>query len=643
MVSNTLMQAILAMDAYNQGYNEGLEHGETQIGNATISQQSDISAEGEAFAAGFYAVAYNYGGQTVISYRGTDNPSFFEDANAGGGDIWSGWGVGLGGFLGQQARLAAEFYQAVTNTENSSPLEGTALLVGHSMGGGLAALIASTYHENAVIFDNIPFEEAAANLYKIATSTDAEFEAEANEAAWSEGVFSQSTYDFIYNGLLDERNYVLNTFYNGLTPWSPLIGGNIGAYAVTGEVAQVWRAAAVQTTSVSYLDSNGGTRSLEDLHSQSLLVHLQFAEDEGLTDWHSIGKELWDAAFKEEVGEAAGYKDELKGHYSASSKLLSAIAYSAIDEGNRVFGDTGIRAMFDDAEQLGKIVSSSTGNTGGVSKEITQIFVQYAGILANERVWKTNDSLGVDPEKGILDVTDDNQLLSIDLSSVLWKDIFGYQPGDAFSSNDETANGYTPFERDKFLTEVFKQNGNLLPSDGGGTDIGKTFSELGFAWDNDGTNEASFGSLTQLGWGTTDHSVLDRINIATRNSGPDKTIGPRRYDTNMDQLTGDDVHVDVYAGLEQIDKITGSEFNDLIFTGKGTDEITATGGRDFISGGDGNDTVDYSSLDNDNNPILITVDQAKEFGAQNAPSTTPLVEVVKNFDSVEARDLLHSI
>ncbi len=35
-VSPTLMQAILAMDSYNQGYNAGLDHGGTQISNATL-------------------------------------------------------------------------------------------------------------------------------------------------------------------------------------------------------------------------------------------------------------------------------------------------------------------------------------------------------------------------------------------------------------------------------------------------------------------------------------------------------------------------------------------------------------------------------------------------------------------------------
>ena len=142
MTSPTLMQAILAMDAYNQGYKPGLAHGEVQIGNATVRPREILVSDDEYAnwqTAGFYAVAYNYDGQTVISYRGTDNLSLFPDPLSGGGDIWTGWGVGLGSYLGQQALLAAEFYQAVTNTENSSPLEGTALLVGHSMGGGLAA------------------------------------------------------------------------------------------------------------------------------------------------------------------------------------------------------------------------------------------------------------------------------------------------------------------------------------------------------------------------------------------------------------------------------------------------------------------------------------------------------------------------
>ncbi len=92
-VSPTLMQAILAMDSYNRGYNEGiagLGGVGSQIGNAVISQQSNVLEGSDEIEAGFYAVAYNYDGGTVISYRGTDNLNIFFGFN----DIWNGWGVG---------------------------------------------------------------------------------------------------------------------------------------------------------------------------------------------------------------------------------------------------------------------------------------------------------------------------------------------------------------------------------------------------------------------------------------------------------------------------------------------------------------------------------------------------------------------
>lgn len=67
-VSQDLLFAILAMDAYNQGYDRGLVHSETQIGTATFSVD-DVSQEAQS--AGFYAVAYNTPYVKVIAYRGT--------------------------------------------------------------------------------------------------------------------------------------------------------------------------------------------------------------------------------------------------------------------------------------------------------------------------------------------------------------------------------------------------------------------------------------------------------------------------------------------------------------------------------------------------------------------------------------------
>ena len=84
-ISKDLFLAILSMDAYNRGYNEGiagLGGLGTQIGSATIITDSETtnSTKDAAQAASFYAVAYDVDGAdidgldgtTVISYRGTD-------------------------------------------------------------------------------------------------------------------------------------------------------------------------------------------------------------------------------------------------------------------------------------------------------------------------------------------------------------------------------------------------------------------------------------------------------------------------------------------------------------------------------------------------------------------------------------------
>jgi hypothetical protein len=71
-----LMSAILSMDAYNQGYGAGLTGVGNQIGTA---KNLNIDLPIGSQDAGFAATAYSWNGQTVISYRGTDNPSIFSD------------------------------------------------------------------------------------------------------------------------------------------------------------------------------------------------------------------------------------------------------------------------------------------------------------------------------------------------------------------------------------------------------------------------------------------------------------------------------------------------------------------------------------------------------------------------------------
>jgi hypothetical protein len=102
--------SILAMDSYNRGYGVGVDNlPETDnLGQATLLAATSAQKAGWEVA-GFYAIAYSYNGETIISYRGTDTTGAAALIN----DIVYGWTFG-GGFSGaDQVALGIKFYQAV--------------------------------------------------------------------------------------------------------------------------------------------------------------------------------------------------------------------------------------------------------------------------------------------------------------------------------------------------------------------------------------------------------------------------------------------------------------------------------------------------------------------------------------------------
>jgi len=75
-ISNDLFLAILAMDAYNRGYNAGIKDPNagqdqgllgTSIGNATISTASNTQEGSAQRNASFYAQSYTLDGMTIIA------------------------------------------------------------------------------------------------------------------------------------------------------------------------------------------------------------------------------------------------------------------------------------------------------------------------------------------------------------------------------------------------------------------------------------------------------------------------------------------------------------------------------------------------------------------------------------------------
>ena len=98
-INNDLFAAILALDSYNRGYNPGITLAGNSIGTANIGV-SDNSPNAQL--ASFFAQSYTWNGQTIISYRGTDQatPSW-QDWTLG--DVALGWVIASGAVGATQA------------------------------------------------------------------------------------------------------------------------------------------------------------------------------------------------------------------------------------------------------------------------------------------------------------------------------------------------------------------------------------------------------------------------------------------------------------------------------------------------------------------------------------------------------------
>jgi len=362
------MYSILAMDAYNREYGAGIEISGSHIGNAEFKDHEQSGVSPQTYQswqdAGFYAISYSYDSKTVISYRGTDGNFWDELFNV---DV----PIFLGGDYTQfELGLASQFYQKVSETA-TNPL----FLTGHSLGGALAGYTAALYGAEATIVDHIGFYNALNRfldhweLYgeytRFATNADAldQYEAD-NEISLSET--DAISFGNVIEGL---RRYDLDhqTVFDQEAIISFLgQSANISSIYLQGTIAGITRGE-IPDLQATLPDVVGNTllTSPKQAHSASLNVILKYAEQQNdLPDGPNTGANavnfkpifvnLKNALFDNNLAAAINIPGEgTDGIADAAGKMRDMIAYSALDEGTLVFGNTGIRSMFNDANQLG--------------------------------------------------------------------------------------------------------------------------------------------------------------------------------------------------------------------------------------------------------------------------------------------------
>ncbi len=569
-INQTLFYAILSLDSYNRGYDEGIvlatSPNTTKIGNAIIIKQSDIDPGSEGASAGFYALAYQTKDSqgniidTTISYRGTDQntslPFYTLDS---GSDAFNGYGVSLNYPNSPQAVMAFDFYndlvKDIYGEEWIDPRVANIDLTGHSLGAGLAGLVGAMYAQNGFLFDNMSFEGAANRVMQDAT-----------DGQWfRDVVYGEST-----------------------SMWGPTISSSpssaLQTYSVFGEFLGLINRNFQTTPETVY---NLGHQSylvddvtLSDLppipaifarHSQATLVIRQFAEYGSPTgsalptNWEDAAYHFWPLLYDSDFAGQIGISDntgvagrsQTNGDYAGI--LRSILAYSAIEHeesgglvtSQSVFGDTGIRAFYNDAHGLGQALSNAWSNShiDELATEVSKVFINFAGLLALHKIKQTDWSNPYVATDGVL--TYSPQALSINFDNDLW-----------------TLAG-----------------GGAIPDPVGQTALIDKFL-------ND-TGEATLlrEAMVEVGWGDNSADIFSKMYIGL--SGGEFTIPNIPGGSTESSLV---IGIDTVLYVGGIDVLGGSVDNDLIYASGGADILKGSQGSDILHGGDGDDTADYSNV-----------------------------------------------
>ncbi len=620
-ISNELFHSLLALDAYNRGYGAGIGNGTDgigesgQIGSASVINRSAFGIGQTDYlewqSASFYAVAYQTATGIVISYRGTDSFAV---------DPLTGWTTGAG-LLSSQAKLAAEFYYAVKDQYPTSEIT----LTGHSLGGGLAGFVAALTGDTAYVFDNMPFEQAADNAYQIASRTDAEL---ASLAEYQTGATSGAPYDAALADLITQRNEYQDTFFEGAAPTEPVSTSQITGWYVPGEVLELLRGG--QTSSLNDVGVAGRLANIAaapgiwsgvfgdvgsvfpgnvELHWQPLLIAKMFSDNldpsgnkafSAAWEPHLLD-EFFNAFYSDKIAAAAGY-----GTTNDTYKLMqSVIAYSALDTG-LVFGDTGIRALFNDLAALGSLVGSSPQSLPGVGaglfetsnlqgelpQALVDTIVQFAAEMALRKL-ESNDF--PQARKGVVRFSDEGILqdgtqpltestnadvMYLDLSPQLW-DLNKDPSGPKTTAPQSIIEWIVSALANQFHFGGFEQ-----PISGSSQAALDAFADLDLP--------AMFESL--YGEGNSDRGWLDPYGVLQYLNGAAFSLGNGGEPTHLDDYqsaVGSGASNMTLAILSTWDseEIVGTNDNELFMSGTGDDTIDAGGGRDVVLGGLGNDSI----------------------------------------------------
>ncbi|MEM9158591.1 MAG: hypothetical protein AAGB46_06035, partial [Verrucomicrobiota bacterium] len=453
---DALLEAVLSMDSYHRGYEAGIEMESAYVGPAFVGPDSSVFGPFPLDPLtrldrerGFYAVAYYLGRETargsdtVISFRGTDNfwgadlesLVVYLDTNAffnrrSGSDIWEGWSVGAGSPTSVQAQTAFAFYRYIAslhspNVDWADPRSVPISTTGHSLGGGLAGLVAGAYGKKGTLFDHMPFEPALSLTTGLADPDTAPYNPTLSDLLYGNGEFWPENISKI------DSYSIAGEFLGAVRALSDEISGGLPVveYTPPFELGNLLR-----------IDLNPLTPESIQRHSMAVLVLRLFAELR-LEDkfWEDSSKHFWPLLFDDDFAKSIGFENAVPGLLNDRALeddrgwadiMARVLAYSVIETGEnslnaRPFGDTGARALFDDAVELGVAINFSSQNLLP-EDQLARLFVEYAARLALNKVLSREDDAA---SNGVLKLEGDatSYLLEVDMSERTWSSAVSHE------------------------------------------------------------------------------------------------------------------------------------------------------------------------------------------------------------------------
>ncbi|OYY70389.1 MAG: hypothetical protein B7Y47_10420 [Sphingomonas sp. 28-63-12] len=342
---------------------------------------------------------------------------------------------------------------------------------------------------------------------------------------------------------------------------------------------------------IATLSNHGSSDSLGAiaLHSPALATIVLYGEKQwtGSSEWQDALKYVLPATTDDAIARSLGRSestaaDNGTGFAPRGEQLARIIAYSAIDEGEtRPFGDTGIRALFDDASDLGRALNGAAPNSLlAASDQVGRFIAEYAGLLATRQILDANDA---EAHKGVLsydkNARSGSETLLLDLRDATWS--IGDDGLHAIATRNDLVRAFLDPAAIglSLLGKITNWYAQTVTSGSG--NVVQDIDRIAIAVSPDTKLAVEPGAGVLL-------AVLnDGGSRISTTAGTDFVIAG----TNDDDLKGGGGS-DILLGQAGNDTLNGGAGADFLWGGAGADTIIGGSGNDTIYGGDADLRID---------------------------------------------------